>query len=160
MKKFFLFFAFVLLSCCPVFAEKTPVKISPIQVISTHHNEIEIGDWIDFEVAEDVYNEDNLFLKKGTRIIGVVDFVHPNGWLGDAAEISFKKFVTVDANHNKIVINYPIVLNGNILLKDQSKQSLIEVLDSFILPVFFLVRGSEISIEPDTRMFTIFIEQL
>lgn len=160
MKKIVLLIVFLLLSgVMPVFAEKVPIKIAPIQVISTHHDETEIGDWIDFEVVDDVFIDDELFLTKGTKVIGTVDFVHPNGWLGDAAEVSFKKFVTLDSKHKKVEIYSPVLLNGNRLLKDQSKQCLIGVFNN-ILPIFIFVRGSEIYLEPDTQTFALFIENL
>lgn len=166
MKNLFLVLIILFLSCfMPVFAEKIPVKITPIQIISTHHDETEIGDWINFEIIEDVYFDDNIYLKKGTKVIGVVDYVHNNGWLGDAAEVTFKKFVTADVNHKRVEIDYPVLLNGNILLKDQSKQYAIRVLDNIanmidFIPIFALVRGSEIQLEPDTKTFSIFIERL
>lgn len=160
MRKIILLIVFLILSgLIPAFAEKIPIKIAPIQVISTHHDETEIGDWIDFEIVDDVYAHDELFLKKGTRVIGIVDFVHPNGWLGDAAEVSFKKFVTVDSKHKKVEIISPVLLNGNSLLKDQSKQCLINSFNN-LLPVFIFVRGSEIYLEPDTQTFALFTENL
>lgn len=160
MKKQVLLIIFLFLSTfTPVFADKIPIKITPIQVISTHNNETEIGDWIDFEIVEDVYENDDVIFKKGTKVIGIVDFVHPNGWLGDAAEVSLKKFVTVDAKHKKVEIDSPVLLNGNMLLKDQSKQCLIDVLNN-LLPIFIIVRGSEIYLEPDVKVYTLFIEQL
>lgn len=103
-------------------------------------------------------------MKKGTKVIGVVDYVHNNGWLGDAAEITFKKFVTTDVNHKRIEIDYPVLINGNVILKDQSKQYGVTVLNnivnSVVGSVFVLVRGSEIQLEPDTKAFNIFIERL
>ena len=135
-----------------VFAEKVAVKIAPIQVISTHHDEIEIGDWIDFEVVSDVYKDDKLFLKKGTKIIGIVDFVHPNGWLADGAVINIKNFTTVDINKKKVEIAYPVSINGNKFLENDAKQYLAYVRSSL------LFRGSEIYIEPDTQTFNLFVD--
>lgn len=165
MKKVILLIVSLLLSgFMPVFAEKIPIKITPIQVISTHHDETEIGDWIDFEVVDDVYVDDVLVFKKGTKVIGIVDFVHPNGWLGDAAEVNFKKFVTVDSKHKKVEISSPVLLNGNVLVKDQPKQYTIGVLNNIanliVGPVFIFVRGSEIYLEPDTKTFALFTENL
>lgn len=166
MKNIIFLSTILFLSCfTTVFAEKIPVKILPLQVVSTHHNETEIGDWINFEIVEDVYFNDNLYLKKGTKVIGIVDYVHNNGWLGDAAEITFKRFVTADVNHKRVEIDYPVLINGNIILKDQPKQYTITVLNNIaslvnFIPIFALVRGSEIQLEPDTKTFNILIERL
>jgi len=163
----------------PAFAEKIPVKIEPAQVISTHHDEVEVGDWINFEVVNDVYVDDNLYIKKGTKISGVVDFFHPNGWGGDSADIVFKKFYTTDVNHKKITIFYPLEIDG----KTEMANSIRSVTNKgatsvaprvifrwfhFLKPPIinwqylsylgFVVRGSEISVEPDTTIYNIFIE--
>lgn len=136
----------------PAYAEKIPVRIAPIQIISTHHDEVEIGDNMYFEVANDVYKNNSLYIKKGTNVAARVEFLHPNGWLGDSAEIKFDDFITTDVHNNKVNIKYPMVLNGNIILKNESKQSIAYLFT-------FLVRGSEIYVEPDTKAFNIFINQ-
>jgi hypothetical protein len=153
MKKLLLL-AFILISSTfqSASAEKIPVKIASIEVISTHHDETEIGDWINFEIVNDVYTDDKLYLKKGTQISGFVDFYHPNGWAGDSAEVKFKKFETTDENNKKITINYPINVNGCRLKSNGMKQYLFWTIVS-------VIRGSEIYIEPDTKTFNIFLTQ-
>ena len=154
MKKISFFVLILIISAgfLPAEAKKIPVRIAPTQIISTNHNEIEVGDWICFEIVNDVYDDNQLYIKKGTKVIGIVDFLHPNGWLGDAADIKFNKFMTVNSSGKKIEIYSPLNLNGNILLKNESKQLL-----SYFLTA--LIRGSEIFIEPDTKNFNIFINQ-
>lgn len=131
-------------------AEKFPVRISPTQVISTHNDETQIGDWIPFEIVNDVYLNDKLYLKKGTRVLGFVDFFHPNGWAGDSAELVFKSFETTDVSNRKITINYPLILNGNSTRTNGVKQYL-------SWEFFCFIRGSEVYIEPDSKIFNIFL---
>lgn len=133
-------------------AEKIPVKITPLQLISTHHDEIETGDYITFVVVNDVYANGNLYIKKGTLVDAFVDFFHPNGWAGDNAEIKINSFETTDVNGKKLTINYPIDMNGNNLKHNDIKQYLSWVFTN-------LIRGSEICIEPDTNIYNIFIEK-
>ncbi len=75
-KVIFMFLLFVF--AVPAYAEKIPVKIAPVQIISTNHDEIEVGDKITFEVVNDVYKDNKLFIKKGSTVKGTIDFVHPN----------------------------------------------------------------------------------
>lgn len=147
-----LFIVLFFLLTTPAFAEKTPVKIAPAQIISTNHDEIEVGDWINFETVNDVYVNGNLYIKKNTPLYGFVDFVHPNGWAGDSAEVRFKIFETSDLNGKKVIINYPLILNGNNSKNNDVKQ--------YLAIVFLrLIRGAEICIEPDNKIFNVFIER-
>lgn len=134
----------------PAFAEKIPVKIEPAEIISTHHDEIELGDWIKFEAVNDIYLNKELYIKKGTPVIGVVSHFHPNGWLGDSAEIKFEKFMTKTADGKKIQISYPLTIDGN-----SAKSNDIKTYLAYCLT--FWIRGSEIKIEPDMATFNLFI---
>lgn len=154
----------------PSLAEKVPVKIAPMQVISTHHDDVEIGDWIKFEAVKDVYLNDNLYIKKGTEIIGIVDFIHQNGWGGDCAEICFKNFYTKDVNNNKVKISYPLNISGQSEMatstRDIMGSGIVVVRNLVLLPftyaatyIPYTLRGSEIFVEPDTKIYNIFIER-
>lgn len=152
MKRFFLLSLILATSLFQAaFAEKVPVRISLSQTISTHHDEIETADYVGFVVVKDVYVDGKLFIKDGTPIVGFVDFFHPNGWAGDSAEIKIKTFETIDINDKKVVINYPLNINGCSLKSNDIRQYFSWVLTGFI-------RGSEIYLEPDKKSFNIFIE--
>lgn len=156
MKKLFLLFCLLMISGIQTAnAEKIPVKITPAQIISTHHDEIETGDYINFETAKDVYINNKLYIRKNTPVIAFVDFFHPNGWVGDSAEIKINSFETLDVNGKNVSINYPFVIDGNSLKVNDVKQYLVR-----IASILIFVRGSEIYIEPDTKVFNIFIERL
>lgn len=154
MKKFVLLILMIMLSSMfqSANAEKIPVKITPTQIVSTNHDEINIGDWVGFEIVNDVYLDDKLYIKKGTPIYGFVDFVHPNGWGGDCAEIKFKTFKTIDAEGKKITLNSFLDLQGKCSKGNDLKQS-----TAFLITG--IVRGSEIYFEPDTKTFNIFLTQ-
>lgn len=150
----FLLFVFAL----PAFAEKIPVKIAPVQIISTRHDEVEVGDKIEFEVVNDVYKDNKLFIKKGSTVTGMVDFLHPNGWFGDAANIKLINFTTSDIDNKKIEASYPVNIKGGIV-RSENKQSWIRAFAIGISPLLVLIRGSEIFVEPDTKVYNLFIEQ-
>lgn len=145
--------------CLPAFAEKIPVRLTPLQVISTKNDEVEVGDAISFRVVNDVYEGDELLFKKGTTAFGVVDFVHNNGWTGDSAEIKLVKFVIKNTNGEKIIINYPIDIKGNVETANVSRQVTSTFLTTVFDGILFVIRGSEIYIEPDTMVFNVFIER-
>ncbi len=103
-------------------SEDTPVKIIPAQLISTSHNEIEVGDKIKFETAKDVYKNGKLYIKKGTPVYGLVDYVSENGWAYDNAQIDLKKFYTKSFEGKKITINSHLAINGFDILKYKGKK--------------------------------------
>ena len=147
-----LILAIIAIFTSPAFAEKIPVKLTNAELLSTKHDEIEVGDLIDFKTLNDIYVEDKLYIKKGTKVVGAVDFVHNNGWGGDNAEIKVEKFILKNANGEKITINYPISINGNSETANSFKQLVLS-------NIFIFIRGSEIYIEPKKIHFSVFIER-
>jgi len=153
-KKIFFSLLIITLISAPVFAEKIPVKLEPAQIISTKHDEIEVGDPISFKIMNDVYVGDKIYIQKGTSVKGIVDFVHNNGWAGDSAEIKLNRFITKNANGEKISIDYPINLTEQANAINCTKQY-----SANILSLLMIIRGSELYIEPDTTYFNLFIER-
>lgn len=142
----------LLLAAMPSFAEKIPIKIMPMRAISTHHDDVQVGDWIPFTTVNDVYVNGKLYIKKDTPVSGVVDFVHPNGWAGDSAEIWFETFYVTNLENKSCKVDSPLKILGNNPTHNVFK----EVFSLYILRIF---RGAEIYIEPDTKTYNIFIEQ-
>lgn len=129
--------------------ERIIVPITPIETISTHHDEVELGDFIKFKVVKDIYKNDVLYIKKDTPIFGKVEFVHENGWAGDSAQIDFLKFQTMDINNKLIKFSYPLKLVGNDLRNNDIKDILARIL--------IVVRGAEINILPESKTFNLFL---
>jgi len=150
MKKIFLTLIFTLLISTPAFAEKIPVRLENTYLISTHHDEVQLGDLIPFKVVNDVYLDKKLYIKKDTKCIGLVDFIQDNGWAGYSAEVRFKTFITKDV----------ITLDGNIetftsTMQKKSKSSIFYI----ILNALSFARGHELGIKPGQASFNIFIEK-
>lgn len=153
IKKIILTLVFTLVFICPSYAQKIPVKIAPLQIISTHKDEIELGDRVKFQVVRDVYVNEKLYIKKNSTITGVADFIHPNGWAGDNAQITLNNFHVKGIDNKDIEINYPLLFDGGSETGRDTKEVI-----SYLLYITFLFRGGEIYIEPDTKVYNIFIE--
>src|SRR5574344_1270817 len=144
----------------PVFAEKIPVKISPTQVISTHHDEIEVGDTINFEVAKDVFYNNHIYIKRGTPVIGFVSFIHENGWGSDSAEILIKNFCTKDISGKQLETDYVLNIKGCSDLANTTRTITIKTLTTAtLISAGRFFRGAEIFVEPDSNIYNIFIEK-
>lgn len=146
-KKIFLILICLLISNQTIFAKQIPVKIAPKQIITTKQDATDVGDHIKFEVVKDAYDDNGkLILNKGDELVGTVDFVHPNGWAGDSAEVKIKHFHNKDKKTN---YESPICIKGK-----PSEQNKIKRLAETIATA---IRGSEVFVEPDSDQFDIFI---
>ena len=136
-------------------SEDTPVKIRPAQKIATCHDEIEVGDKIRFETIKDISKNGRLYIKKGTPVYGLVDYVSENGWAYDNAQIDFKTFYTKDINGRKITIYSPVVINGFDILQYKGNK-----FAQFFNYCGVAFRGKEVEIIPskDNIKFNIWVK--
>ena len=124
--------------------EKIPIKISPLEPISTAYDETEVGDNIPFLVVEDVYKNGKLFIKKGVTMYGTVDFVKENGCLADHAEIEFKTFRVRNAQGKLSTFNSELLLTGLNTLKWYNPRW--KRVINYCTMIF---RGNEVDINPN-----------
>ena len=125
-------------------SEDSPLKIKPVQKISTCYDEIEVGDKIKFTVVKDTYKNGKLYIKKDTPVYGLVDYVSSNGWNFDNAQIDFKQFRTKTVTGEKLTIESPISINGYEILKYKSNR--VAQMFNYCGLAF---RGKEVEIFPD-----------
>lgn len=125
-------------------SEDTPVRITPAQKISTSFDEIEVGDKIKFSFVKDVYKDGQLYLKKGSPIYGIVDYVDDNGWYYDNAQIDFKYFKTKTVDGKTITITSLVSINGFEILKYKSNRPA-----QFFNYCGVAFRGKEVDINPE-----------
>ena len=146
---------FLILICLITFApiasaEKLPIKITPTQTISTHYDEIEVGDWLKFKTTNDVYYKNKILIKKGASITGIVDSLHENGLVADNAEMVIKTFYVRDVNNNLVKINYPLTIGrSNSVCKGLG--------DKTVKYIGVIFRGNEIKVEPETVTYNLFL---
>lgn len=146
MKKLFILIAIILISSCNSFAveEKLPIKIAPLEPISTAYDETEVGDRVPFLVLEDVYKNNKVFIKKDTTLYGTVDFVKENGWFGDNAEVEFKIFRVRNAQGKLTTFTSNLTLTGFNTLKWYNP-----AWKRFFNYCSLVFRGNEVDINPN-----------
>ncbi len=151
MKKIFILFSLILFtSQTALSAEKIPVKITPAELISTHHDEVEVGDYFKFKVTDDVYVNDRLYISKGAAVAGLVSSLHENGYFFDNAEITFNPFKVRTDDGKVITINSTLVLNR----KDFVCKTFGDKIVKYVGVAF---RGNEIKVEPNSTEYNIFL---
>ena len=151
MKKIIILLLFIIFSTQIVQAsEKIPVKITPAQVISTHHDEIEVGDYIKFKVVNDVYYKDRLYIKEGSIVLGMVSNIHENGYFFDNAEIIITPFKVKTVCNTVITIKSTITLNRKDFVCKKFG-------DKTVKYAGVAFRGNEIKIEPETVEYNLFL---
>lgn len=154
MKKIFYTFILILIFHTSACAETAYLQITPMEAISTHYDEVEVGDTIEFSAVEAVFQNDKLLINKGQVVLGKVDFIKPNGWLGDPAEITFKKFSTKTVDGKILNINSKLTLDGNKSRNSEFKEG-VATLPRLLYIVTFWIRGSEIGLLPNSEVFSI-----
>lgn len=148
MKKIFLIvFCIVLAVNSGLCAEKLPLKVTPVNSISSATDELEVGDIIEFKLLNDVYKDNKLLFAKDTVILGYIDFIKENGWCCDNAEIEFKNFDIKNTDGTIKHFKSSLTINGFDMLK-------------YYYPkwkrgfqyIGALIRGKEIDIIPDEKI--------
>lgn len=152
MKKIILFLICIIFVPQIAFAEKIPVKITPIQEISTFNDAVEVGDWIKFKVVNDVYYGNNLYIKKDTIVTGIVENLHENGLIADNAEIYFQEFKLRTVDGKLITIKYPLYLN-------RSNSVCYNFLDKAKKYVGVIFKGNEVYIKPYTTTYNLILNK-
>ncbi len=147
MKKLILIALILLVNAGVSFAieEKIPIKIAPLEPISTAFDETETGDRVPFRVVDDVYKNGKIFIKKDTTMYGTVDYVKENGWVGDNAEVEFKTFRVRNANGKLTTFNSELLLTGFNTLKWYNP-----AWKRFFNYCSLIFRGNEVDINPNT----------
>lgn len=134
--------------------KRIPLRITPAKLITTKKDKIEVGDILEFKATSDVYKNDKVYIKKDTPVYGFVDFVHPNGWAGDYAEIVIRDFKTHDVSGKNFTIKQKLTISGN---KDRNN----DIRGIFIYAgiIGWIFRGAEVNLDPDKIVFNLFIYQ-
>lgn len=84
-------------------AEIIKVSIHPVKAITTKEG-LKITDTVYFAVSKDVYNKEELFIKKDSPVSGFIELISPAERFGEPDEIELSRFLTADTKGNKIVL--------------------------------------------------------
>lgn len=125
------------------------ITIKPKNRITTVHDDLETGDIVEFTVTNDVYKNNKLYIKANTPIYGILDYVEDNGWVGDNANIGFKKFVTYDVNGVKTIFNSDLNISGLDILKYKHNKTA-----QFFNYIGVVFRGKEVDITENDSNIT------
>lgn len=131
-----------------------PVSITPNQVISTSHDEVEIGDELNFKVVKDTYFNNSLLFKEGSPALALVDYVSENGFVADSAYIQILKFKILDTKNNWVTVDCSMKIKG-LECRDTKRN----ILKKCVHGIAFIIRGDEVELQPEQRNFNIFIEK-
>ena len=128
-----------------------PIKLCPVEVISTANPLLKAGDSVDFVVAEDVFLEKNIVVKKGTKVSGLILSLVENTYHGAAAEIVIGQFEIKEKGNRLYNIK------GVIEKKGSTHEKAINNWSYFIGPAVFWIRGGETKLTPEKDQYTLYI---
>src|SRR5574344_866108 len=92
MKKYVFSLGLLLALQIGVCAREIEVPIVPVKSYNTFDNTLMEGDVLDFVVQKNVYSGNNLLVKKGDKVSGLVTSRKENGFCGQAASIFVEQF--------------------------------------------------------------------
>lgn len=128
-----------------------PIKLRPAQIISTANPLLKAGDTVEFVVAEDVFHDKNLVVKKGTKVTGLILSLVENTYHGAAAEITIGQFEIKEKG------NRTFNIKGVIEKKGSTHEKAINNWSYIIGPAVFWIRGGETKLSPEKDQYTLYI---
>lgn len=133
---------------------EAPVKIRPSSKISTSNPLLKEGDYVEFEVAEEVVISDDFTLNKGEKAIGLITKLEDNAFNGEPASIVVDQFVITRDTGVKFY------LRGEVEKKGQSHNSAVVGYNYILGPAAFWIRGGEIHFNPDKDIYNVRLHNL
>jgi len=148
LKKIFITLFIFLCFNSSVFSKEIPVKIIPDTEISTSKGSLQEGDNIKLVIAEDVYVDSKLIIKKGEPVNGVITKLTENDFTCQPASIYAENFKVKNVD-GKIV-----KLNGIVYKEGRNHSYITQYLENG----FQLIRGGEVKINPQKDFFTLYLD--
>lgn len=87
------------------------IKISSTDIITTK-NSLKVGDKLNLKITEDIYRDNEVFIKKDTPVTAYIELISESDWFGDPDEIEIGRLLTQDIKGNPIEIEGVIRKQG------------------------------------------------
>ncbi len=96
----------------PSEARKYVLNITPAQEISTKDESLQKGSVVNFTAVNDVYVGSTLYIKKGTPVTALVNYVEKDAWIGETPLLILSYFETKDVTGDPVVIDYTLKIKA------------------------------------------------
>lgn len=130
------------------YAKDIPVQLKTISKISTSNVNLQEGDNINLIVADDVYLDSKLYIKKGTNAVGIVTSLTSNDFTCQEAQIYAEQFKVKNTNGKIVKIN-------GVVYKKGRNHSLVT---QYLPYGYSFIRGGEAQILPQKDVFTLYLD--
>lgn len=137
-----------------VLSSEIPVKVISESIISTSGKELQEGDDINLVIAEDVYINSKLFIKKGEPVKGVITSLVDNGFTCQPASIYAENFKVKNINGKTVKLKGIVYKNG----RNHSYFTQYIPDNTVFLNLFFFIRGGEAKIVPNKDSFILYLK--
>jgi len=149
-KKLLLIFLLTVFTHSIAFSQEIPVKVETLVKISTSDVKMQEGDDIIFVVADDVFLNGKLYIKKGTNASGIITSLVNNGFTCQEASIYAENFKV------KTVKGVTVKLSGIVYKKGRNHWMLTQFIPTE-MTVGNFIRGGEVEIMPQKDVFTLYL---
>lgn len=130
------------------FSKDIPVPLITNTKISTSNVNLQEGDNINLLVADDVYLNNKLYIKKGSNAVGVITSLTKNDFTCQEAQIYAEQFKVKNVDGN-------IVKISGVVHKEGRNHSLMTQYMPF---GYHIIRGGEAQILPEKDTFTLYLK--
>ena len=96
----------------PCEARKYVLNITPAQEINTKDETLQKGAVVNFTTVNDVYVGSALYIKKGTPVTALVNYVEKDAWIGETPLLILSYFETKDVTGDPVVIDYTLKIKA------------------------------------------------
>jgi len=141
-----LYLVFFIQPCA--FTKEIPVKVETLLKISTSNVNLHEGDNLSLAVAEDVFLNSKLYIKKDASVDGVITSLIDNGFTCQEASIYAENFRV------KTILGDVVKLKGIVYVKGRNHW----MLTQFLPLIYILIRGGEAQMLPSQDIFTLYLE--
>lgn len=129
-------------------ADEIPVKLTPLDPISTANVDLREGDKINLIVADDVVLNSNVYIKKGSVATGVITSLVDNGFVCQEASLYVENFKVKNTQGKQVK------LDGIVYKKGRNHSYVTQ----FLGDVFCFIRGGEAKMEPIKDTYTLYVK--
>ena len=124
----------------------TPVRITPAKKITTSKRALKVGSEVEFVTARDVYEKDDIVIKRNTPVKGKVISIEPNRKMAIQAVLTMGDFETLD------IFGESVPLKGTVKKEGNPHYNIVSYLDF----LNYFVRGGEVQVIPEEDYFIVF----
>lgn len=127
----------------PELQEGTLIKVKTLNVLNSNENRV--GDIVEFEVVDDIIDNNLTIIQRGTKATGTITKAKKSSLLGGPGQLDFTIDYVTAVNGRKIK------LRSTQEFRKEDKRYGVAAAAILVNPLFLLIKGKNVQIDPATE---------